>query len=68
MMVRMILHHHLDTIELFCRNNAGMVVGKSQGRQAKQHISRLLQIFIDSIGGTNQKDYIPRKTVPQCIG
>jgi hypothetical protein len=61
MMIRVILHDHLDAVELFHRDNPGMVVGKSQRGKAQQQVGGLFQVFVDAVSRTNQKHDISGK-------
>ena len=68
MMIRVILHDHLDAVELFCRNHPGVVMGKSQRRKTQEQVGGLFQVFVDAVRGANQEHDIPRKTGLQSIG
>jgi hypothetical protein len=60
-MIRVVLHDHLDAVELFHRNNPGVVVGKSQRRKAQEQVGGLFQVLVDAIRRANQKHNISRK-------
>ena len=66
-MIRVVLHHHLNTVKLFSEKHAGMVVGKGQRRKRKEQIGRLFQVFINAVRRPDQEHDISRKTIPERI-
>ena len=67
MMIRVILHDHLDAVELFGEKHTRMVVGKRQRRKRKEQVGGLFQILVDTVRRPDQKHDIPRKTVAQGV-
>ena len=68
MVIRVVLHDHLDAVELLRRNHPCMVVSKSQWGQAQEQVRRLFQVLVNAIRRTNQKHNIPREPRLQGIG
>ena len=68
MVIRVILHDHLNAVELFCRDNPSVVVCKRQGRKAQEQVSGLFEVFVDAVSRANQEHDISRKTGRERIG
>ena len=66
-MIRVVLHDHLDAVELFGKKHAGVVVGKRERRKRQEQVRRLFQVFVNSVGRAYQEHDIAREAVAERI-
>ena len=64
----MILHDHLDAVELLRRYHPSMVVSERQRRKAQQQVSGLFQVLVNAVRRANQEYDISRESRRERIG